>query len=187
MMPELENEKPNSAPVSEGGGTEPNPTPKAESQAEKVVQETIEKIHGKCEKAHKDYDVHVFVREKNYSFLCMLRNVLLFIILFVTIYFLSPFEIVTVSTSSMAPTLPVGSVSIAIKVNENTDYEVGDIITYSGELEGIYYSRITHRIVAIAEDGTITTRGDSMPEDDPFVIHPYQIQNIVIWTNLFKI
>lgn len=128
----------------------------------------------------------VLIKREKYTLLHMLRNVLIFMLIFAVIYFCSPIEFVSVSSSSMQPALPVGSVSIAIKADEDTEYKVGDIITFSVEYEGTYYSRITHRIVAIDGD-IITTKGDNNPENDPFTINKSQIRNIVKWINIFKI
>lgn len=122
---------------------------------------------------------------REYTLLTMLVYVLIFVTIITTIYYLSPFEIVSVSTSSMEPALPVGSISIAVKANEDTEYQIGDIITFSVEYGGIYYSRVTHRIVAIDGD-TIQTKGDNNPGNDPFTINQSQIRNVVKWINIFR-
>lgn len=128
----------------------------------------------------------ILIKKEKYTIFHMLRNVLIIAIVLIALYFISPFEVVTVSSSSMQPTLPVGSVSIAVKADEDTKYEVGDIITFAVEYNGTYYSRVTHRIVAINEDGTIQTKGDNNPENDPFTIKKSQIRNVVKWINIFK-
>lgn len=126
------------------------------------------------------------IKKEKYTLLHMLRNVLIFMLVFAVIYFCLPVELVTVSSSSMLPTLPVGSISVALISDENTEYQIGDIVTFSVEYGGTYYSRITHRIVAIDGD-IITTKGDNNPENDPFTIKKSQIRNLVKWINIFKI
>lgn len=121
---------------------------------------------------------------KQYTIWRMLFNVLIIVTIALIVYFFSPLDIVTISSSSMEPALPVGSVSVALKTDENTEYKVGDIITFSVEYAGTYYSRITSRIVAIDGD-TIQTKGDDSTENDPFTIHKSQIQNRVKWQNIF--
>ena len=123
---------------------------------------------------------------KQYTIWRMLLNALIIAVVLFAVYCFSPFELVNVSSSSMEPTLPVGSFSIAVKTNENTEYKVGDIITFSVEYGGTYYSRVTHRIFAIDGD-MILTKGDDNALPDPFVIHKSQIQNRVKWQNLFSI
>ncbi len=129
---------------------------------------------------------NVAPQTKEYTIWRMLRNVFVIVAVTLIVYFFSPLEIVTVSSSTMEPTLPVGSVSVAIKTDETTKYKVGDIITFSVEYGGTYYSRVTHRIVAIEGD-TIQTKGDNISENDPFTIHKSQIRNRLKWNNIFNI
>lgn len=128
----------------------------------------------------------VLIKREKYTIFHMLRNVLIYVLILGILYICLPFEIITVASSSMQPSLPVGSVSIAIKADEDTEYHVGDIITFAVEYGGTYYSRITHRIVAIDGD-TIQTKGDNNPDVDPFTINKSQIRNVVKWKNIFKI
>lgn len=120
------------------------------------------------------------------SLLQMIRNIIIIMFILGIIYCFCPVEIVSMSGDSMHPTLPVGSVSVAIKVNENTNFQVGDIVTFAVEHNGTYYSRVTHRIVAIDGD-TIQTKGDKHSVNDPFTIQKSQIRNIIKWKNVFKI
>jgi signal peptidase I len=128
----------------------------------------------------------VLIKREKYTFLHMLRNVVIYMLILAALYFCSPVELVTVSSSSMQPALPVGSVSVAVKTDKDTEYQIGDIVTFSVEYDGTYYSRITHRIVSIDGD-LITTKGDANPANDPFTIHKSQIRNVVKWINIFKI
>lgn len=138
------------------------------------------------EPERKEEKPQVVIKEQKYSLLRTVRNVIILMLLFGAIYYFSPFEVVSVSGDSMHPTLPVGSVSIAVKTNEDTEYKVGDIITFSVNYNGTYYSRVTHRIVAIDGD-TIQTKGDKNPENDPFTIQSSQIRNVVKWINIFRL
>jgi signal peptidase I len=73
----------------------------------------------------------------------------------------SPYKVYIVHTGSMEPTVPVKSAEI-VRVGQ---YQVGRIVSYRfhGEV-------ITHRLVSIASDGTITTKGDANATVDPW--HP---------------
>lgn len=126
------------------------------------------------------------IKKEKYTLLHMLRNVIIIMMILGIIYYFSPFEVVSMSGDSMHPTLPVGAVSIAIKTNEDTEYKVGDIITFSVNYNGTYYSRVTHRIVAI-DGNAIQTKGDKNSKNDPFTIQKSQIRNIVRWKNIFKL
>lgn len=136
-------------------------------------------------RAEPEQDTEEQPKKQNISFIKMLLEALVLTLFILTIYFLSPYELVSTSTDSMAPELPIGSFSFAIQTNAETEYQVGDIITFSADYGGIHYSRITHRIVAI--DGeTITTKGDHNPANDPFTITREQIRNKVKWPNIFN-
>ncbi len=85
------------------------------------------------------------------------------------------FRLFYVVTGSMEPTLPVDSLLL---VQEQDDYQVGDIITYyakDGEIAG---QPNTHRIIEKnVVDGVVqyTTRGDANPIPDPQPVLPEQI------------
>lgn len=119
------------------------------------------------------------------SFIWILAEAIVLTAFILLIYFLSPYEVVSISTDSMAPTLPVGSISIAEQATDEMEYAVGDIITFSVEYDDTYYSRITHRIVSIEGD-TIQTKGDHNDENDPFTIKRDQIRNKLKWINVFN-
>lgn len=124
-------------------------------------------------------------KEKHFQFSIMLLETAFLTLVLLIIYFLSPLEIVSISSNSMEPTLPVNSISIAVQTNENTIYQVGDIITFSADYGGTHYSRITHRIVSIDGD-VIRTKGDHNETNDPFTITREQIRNKVKWENIFR-
>lgn len=85
------------------------------------------------------------------------------------------YRYMTVLTSSMHPTLPVGTVICIHKVDVE-DLEVGDIITWGSEKTAY----VTHRIVRIEEDGSIITKGDASPNEDG-VVSPNRIQGKVVF------
>lgn len=122
---------------------------------------------------------------EKYSVWKMLRNTAIVTIILLLIWFFSPFEVMRTTTNGMEPALPDGSISIALKTSEKTEYKVGDIITFSADFNGIHYSSITQRIVAIDKD-FITTKPDILPEDTQFIIKKDQIKNKIIIKNIFK-
>ena len=72
-----------------------------------------------------------------------------------------PYRAYVVRTGSMSPTILPASVVIV----EADQYEVGQVITFlrAGD-------RTTHRLVAINDDGTLTTKGDANDAIDPFTV-----------------
>lgn len=70
---------------------------------------------------------------------------------------------VYVTTPSMYPTLPPGSMAF---IEKSPNYRVGDIIEFHGN--GLVFM---HRIIRISRDGVITTKGDN-PENAPDVFFP---------------
>lgn len=72
-----------------------------------------------------------------------------------------PYRVYVVHTGSMTPTIPSTS---AVLVRTGT-YHVGQAISFD-EQGGV----ITHRLVRISADGTITTKGDANATNDPW--HP---------------
>lgn len=70
---------------------------------------------------------------------------------------------VTIISGSMAPTVRPGHV-VVVEPFAAQELEAGDVVTYRDvDLDRL----VTHRIAKIDEDGTITTRGDANPVDDP--------------------
>ena len=68
----------------------------------------------------------------------------------------------TVLTGSMEPTLPVGSI-IAVQPVEPSVVKAGDVITFA---TGGNPPLTTHRVVAVNPDSTFTTKGDANEEAD---------------------
>lgn len=77
-----------------------------------------------------------------------------------------------VVSGSMEPTVPVGSL---IAVQEQEEYQVGDIVMYRHE-NGLI---VTHRIVALDGD-TIITKGDANNATDP-PFHQDQLIGKIQW------
>ena len=72
-----------------------------------------------------------------------------------------PYRAYVVRTGSMSPTILPASVVIV----EADRYEVGQVITFHRAED-----RTTHRLVAINDDGTLTTKGDANDTVDPFTV-----------------
>jgi len=70
-----------------------------------------------------------------------------------------------VEGGSMGATIPRGSV-VFDDVVPRSRLRVGDVITYRPPGR----ARVTHRIVAIARDGSLTTRGDANATADPWTV-----------------
>lgn len=71
------------------------------------------------------------------------------------------FQIMSVTSGSMQPALPIGSLIVVKPVSE---YRVGDIITFLPSKLGDKKDQITHRIISIQEKGgqkIIVTKGDA--------------------------
>ncbi len=75
-------------------------------------------------------------------------------------------------TGSMEPTIPVGSL-IVVKLDEDTLYEVGEVITFVSQDAAISGYANTHRVVAVEEidGGTYyTTKGDANNSADTLLV-----------------
>jgi signal peptidase len=81
--------------------------------------------------------------------------------------FLSPYKLYVVHTGSMGQTIPSRS-AVIVHMGE---YHTGQVISFrvNGEV-------VTHRLMAIRSDGTITTKGDANTTVDPW--HPPK-ENII--------
>lgn len=75
---------------------------------------------------------------------------------------LTPYKLYVIHTGSMSPTIPSKSAVIVHK----DDYHLGQVIVFRTN-DG---SVITHRLIAIGPDDTITTKGDADRSVDPW--HP---------------
>ncbi|TFD25605.1 signal peptidase I [Cryobacterium sp. TMS1-13-1] len=72
-----------------------------------------------------------------------------------------PYRAYVVRTGSMSPAILPASVVLV----EADQYEVGQVIAFRRADE-----RTTHRLVAINDDGTVTTKGDANDTIDPFTV-----------------
>jgi len=82
-----------------------------------------------------------------------------------------------VSSGSMEPTVPVGSI-VVVKPVGLTTLKEGDIICFGDLQEQLI---ITHRIVEITYDGFIT-KGDANEESDPFIVEKKDVIGKVVFT-----
>ncbi len=78
-----------------------------------------------------------------------------------------PYRVYVVHTGSMAPAAPSGS-AVIVHLHH---YQVGQPVSFT-----VSGSTITHRLIAINTDGTITTKGDANRAEDPF--HARQVDII---------
>lgn len=78
-----------------------------------------------------------------------------------------PVRTLAVMSGSMAPSLPVGGLALAVPVAPDR-VEVGDIITFDHpRLPG---KLVSHRVVAIDAGGRLTTKGDANPAADAWSV-----------------
>ncbi len=81
--------------------------------------------------------------------------------------------VATVMSGSMSPTIKTGDVVVLKKLHGMP--HVGDIIAVTVPDEARarygYPPVVTHRVVRIAPDGSITTKGDARKTPDPFTVH----------------
>src|SRR5512146_1699153 len=82
-----------------------------------------------------------------------------------------PYEVYVVHTGSMSPTIPSKS---AVVVEDN-QYKVGDVVTFR-----VHGMVVTHRLVAINPNGTITTKGDADRTVDPWHVPRSHILGSVV-------
>lgn len=111
----------------------------------------------------------------------ILSYILILIILIFTLYLIFNFRLYIVATGSMQPTFQVNELVVVKCSNDDTTYQVGDIITYYDSSIDI---DVTHRIVEINGD-EIYTQGDYNNARD---LHPTSKENIVgkvIWNSTF--
>jgi signal peptidase len=73
----------------------------------------------------------------------------------------------------MEPALAVGSIEVTKPLQTNEDIEVGDIVTFRSPSDADVV--ISHRVIAIADNGFIT-KGDANRIPDEFVV---QRQNVL--------
>ncbi|WP_347345513.1 S26 family signal peptidase [Microbacterium sp.] len=78
-------------------------------------------------------------------------------------------------TGSMAPAIPAGSVAVVQRIPAS-DVHVGDVVT----VDRVDELPVTHRVRAVApgamaDERTLTLRGDANEQDDPF---PYEVASV---------
>lgn len=102
--------------------------------------------------------------------------------------FLCGYRVLFVCSGSMEPAIPVGSLLVEEKVEEEDALQVGDVVTFRwpNAYADSEDRQITHRIVRIissAKDGqyTIQTKGDNNPIEDPFQLSLEDIRGRVVW------
>lgn len=108
-------------------------------------------------------------------------NILFILIIIAIIWFSFNYRLFIIATGSMQPTLQINELILVEKSNENTTYEIGDIVTYyDEELD----ATVTHRIVETVDNG-FYTKGDNNNTRDLKIVNYNQIIGKVIHSSLF--
>lgn len=95
--------------------------------------------------------------------------------------FILGYRPIYVMTGSMEPYMMTDSICMTKKVDSLDELQVGDVVTFSVYSEAANRNlMITHRIIDIADDGTIQTKGDNNDAPDNFQIHINDIYSKVI-------
>ena len=97
------------------------------------------------------------------------------------------YQLYSVETGSMIPTIPIGSTIIVKELTDLDEPAVGDVITYTHES-----AVITHRITGfvIGDDGVLRyqTQGDNPDNSaDPWLVERENIRGIVVWHVSFSL
>lgn len=109
------------------------------------------------------------------SFVCLIVGFLIFYIISSQLHandedYKPGFSIYTIVSPSMTPVIKVYDVVVNVKVNDPTDINVGDIITYKSAAANSEGMTITHRVIDVSTlpDGTYEymTQGDNNSEPD---------------------
>ncbi|MDX1620722.1 MAG: signal peptidase I, partial [Nitriliruptorales bacterium] len=80
-----------------------------------------------------------------------------------------------VSSGSMSPLIRVGDI-VLIDEHDGEDLDSGTVITYRDASRN--GSLVTHRIAALNDDGTYTTKGDANQSNDSTPVHPDDIEGV---------
>ncbi len=83
-------------------------------------------------------------------------------------------------TNSMDPVIDIGSNALQIVPQNESQIQVGDIISYNSNLE---YATIIHRVINIGHDDGgwyAVTKGDNNPSPDPEKIRFKQVKKLLI-------
>ena len=103
-----------------------------------------------------------------YNKLYIAGGILLALLVILSLPFALPrvlgYSVLRVETDSMEPTYPVGSVIYVAPVNDYTELQVGDVISFRTDSGSSMLT--THRIVEIKMDGSYITKGDNNQEND---------------------
>lgn len=81
---------------------------------------------------------------------------------------------ITIISGSMAPAVQPGHV-VVVEPFSGQELGPGTVVTYR---DGTQDRLVTHRIAAVDEDGTITTKGDANAVDDPVPLTPDRIVGV---------
>ena len=95
----------------------------------------------------------------------LLRVILIVNLVLIAGFFISPYKLLIIRSDSMEPSLHVGSVVVAERVEDASELKVGDIVTYKNP--DIPFT-ITHRIIQVTEDGFVL-KGDNLERADGVV------------------
>ena len=92
--------------------------------------------------------------------------------------------VATVMSASMSPTIDTGDVVVMRKLQNAP--RAGDVIAVSVP-EGArtrygYPAKVIHRVVRVAPDGRVTTKGDARPKPDPFTVSRSAVEAEVVFT-----
>jgi signal peptidase len=93
------------------------------------------------------------------------------IIAAVALIFMMDIRFLTVTGTSMNPGITENDIIIVVPAQA---LKVGDVITYSHEIDGKAYL-FTHRIIAM-DGGTITTKGDSLSVPDYYFVRQSDVK-----------
>ncbi|MEA2143502.1 MAG: signal peptidase [Solirubrobacteraceae bacterium] len=92
--------------------------------------------------------------------------------------------VATVMSASMSPTIDTGDVVVLRRVTQQP--RVGDVIAVSVPEQARsrygYPPEVIHRVVRVAPDGTITTKGDARDKADPFTVRRSAVNAEVVAT-----
>ncbi len=119
--------------------------------------------------------VNQFNRRQNNMRKILTRALLCLAVLLTAAAALKGLRVYVVMSSSMEPGIKTGSLIITDTMKKEP--APGRIITfYTGT------NRVTHRVVRIEEDGTVITKGDGNPCEDPSPVKPDQIEGTVLFS-----
>ena len=95
-------------------------------------------------------------------------------------YFMFGYRPVLVLTGSMEPYMMTNSLCITKEVQDLSEVEVGDVVTYHVNTSDGRTLRITHRVQSIDENGEIITKGDNNHVEDGYSLTMDNIESKVV-------